>query len=214
METPYAQIQWKALAAPLEEMEEVVISTLNAMGFSRFNYSEHPKCVYATKCDTEHWRRPFNREYAVEVQWKEDVNPPAEYANLSLGSAFLNPLLVRIRLKRENSQNQSNAVRCLPQLWNELKQRALDASEALANKKPPTDHGAARWATLADLKAEDYLREHTTEDLSSRLILGYLQDKLVTVPKRLTEAHAIVMGPPGAGHVTPESMSEPADALP
>lgn len=199
MNKPYAQINWKPLAAPLEEMEEVVISALNALGFSRFNYSEYPKCVHATKIESEHWRRQFNREYVVEIQWKEDTDPPPELTTTIQNSEFLNPLLVRIKLKCAQVRSQTKSVTQIEQLWRELMQRALDASQSLAVKTPSTDHGAARWATLADLKAEDYLQESTTEVLSSRLILGYLQEKLVAVPKRLTEAHAIVMGPPGAG---------------
>lgn len=199
MQKPYVQINWKPLAAPLEEMEEIICSSLISLGFSRFNDADSPKCIHAIKIEPEYWVRGLNREHAVELQWKEDPDPPSEFAQLCSTNLFLNPLLVQVKYQCVQLHHQDSIKKRLEQVWNTLKERALDASRALASKKPLSDHGSARWATLSDLKAEDYIQEGTTEDISSRWILGYLPDKLITVPKRLTEAHAIVMGPPGAG---------------
>lgn len=200
MEKPYAQIDWKPLLAPLDEMEEIITATFIASGYNDFRHTEYPKGLIAKKSDRGvSGARMFNREYLAEIRWKEDQNPPPAFVDIAKENPHINAVLVTIQLKQMKSNDHEEAKACLASIWGELKKRAQEASQAIATRKEPVDHGTAQWATLSELLSEDYIQENTKEDISSRLVLGSLQGQLVTVPKRLTEAHAIIQGPPGSG---------------
>ena len=113
-------------------------------------------------------------------------------------SQFLDPVAVLIKMRHHDSPDQTVATAKLTALWDELKQRVRDATAALPNKPHPTEHGSARWATLEEVIDEGYITEEGA-DLSSRFIIGTVDGRKLSVPKRQTEAHTIVAGPPGVG---------------
>lgn len=203
MEKPFAHISRKPLAAPFEDMEEIVIATLNSMQFRNLNYVDTPKTIQATKDDTEVWaNHNFKKSYAIEVNWYEDLMPPPQFQELAKENEFIQPLHVSVRLKDLRSDAQDSAQEMLKSFWNQLKERAAETSEAAKVRKKPTDHGTASWATLEELRKEDYLHDETSEDQSRRLLLGSYKGHQISVPKRFTEAHAVVAGPPGSGKST------------
>lgn len=200
MEKPFASLTKKPLAAPFEDMEEIVIATLNGMQFRNFTFTESPKTLQATKEDAEIWaNHTFKKSFSVEVNWLEDPAPPEQFQELSKANEFIQPILVTVKVKDLKSDAQDEAQALAISLWNQLKERAAQTSEAAKTRKAPTDHGSASWATLAELQKEDYVQESTKEDISSRLLVGNYQNHTISVPKQFTEAHAIVAGPPGVG---------------
>lgn len=56
-------------------------------------------------------------------------------------------------------------------------------------------YGSAQWGSEEELEACGYFDEFN----SGRLILGRYADRIITVPKHLTEEHALVCGPTGSG---------------
>jgi len=200
MEKPFASLTKKPLAAPFEDMEEIVIATLNGMQFRNFTFTESPKTLQATKEDAEIWaNHTFKKSFSIEVNWLEDPTPPEQFQELSKANEFIQPILVTVKVKDLKSDGQEEARALAISLWNQLKERAEQTSEAAKTRKAPTDHGSASWATLTELLKEDYVQESTKEDISSRLLVGNYQNHTISVPKQFTEAHAIVAGPPGVG---------------
>lgn len=200
MEKPFASLTKKPLAAPLDDMEEIIIATLNSMQFRNFTYLESTKTIQATKEDAEVWaNQNFKKSYAIEVTWQEDPNPPEQFQQLALVNEFIQPLLVTVQMKDLKSDAQEQAQQIAVSFWNQLKDRAAQTGEAAKTRKPPTDHGTATWAKVAELQAEDYIHESATEDISTRLLIGDYKGHTISVPRRFTEAHAIVAGPPGLG---------------
>lgn len=200
MEKPFAQLIKQNLAAPFDDMEEIVIATLNGMQFRNFTFIESPKTLQATKEDTEVWaNHPFKKSFLIEVSWSEDLNPGEQFKELALANEFIQPLLINVKLKDLKSDAQDRAQQMLVTFWNELKERAQETSEAAKIRRTPTDHGNASWATLNQLLHEGYIHENTQEDVSTRLLIGGYKGKTISVPRQFTEAHAIVAGPPGVG---------------
>lgn len=200
MEKPFASLTRKPLAAPFEDMEEIVIATLNGMQFRNFTFTESPKTFQATREDAEIWaNHTFKKSFSVEVSWLEDPAPPEQFQELSVANEFIQPILVSVKVKDLRSDAQDEAQAVAITLWNQLKERASQTSEAARTRKAPTDHGSASWATLEQLQHEDYVQESTQEDISSRLLVGTFKNHTISVPKPFTEAHAIVAGPPGVG---------------
>lgn len=200
MEKPYAQITKKPLVAPLDDMEEIVIATLNGMQFRNLTYVDTPKTIQATKDDTEVWaNKSFKKSFAIEVNWYEDLIPPVEFEKIAKTNEHVAPIHVTVRLKDMRSDGQDDAQELLVSFWNQLKERSAETSAAAKTRKRPTDHGTATWATLEELGAEGYLHDQTTEDVSTRLLLGLYKGEMVSVPKAATEAHTVVAGPPGSG---------------
>lgn len=200
MEKPFACLLKKPLAAPLDDMEEIIIATLNSMQFRNFTYLESTKTIQATKEDTEIWaNQNFKKSYAIEVTWQEDPNPPEQFPELLKANEYIQPLLVTLQVKDLKSDSQDQAQEIAVSFWNQLKTRAGQTSEAAKTRRPPTDHGTATWATVSELKQEDYIHEDTKEDISTRLLIGAFKGHTISVPRRFTEAHAIVAGPPGVG---------------
>src|SRR6516162_2435523 len=99
MEPPYVQINAKPFIAPLEEMEEIVIAALISNGYGQIHPTEYPKGVSATKTQrTVYGERQFTKDSAVEIQWKEDPNPPAIFMTLAKDRPQINAALVSIQL--------------------------------------------------------------------------------------------------------------------
>jgi type IV secretory pathway TraG/TraD family ATPase VirD4 len=200
MEKPYAILKEKPLAAPMDDMEEIVIATLNAMQFSKFMYVDTPKTIQATRDNSQIWgEKTWKGSYTLEIIWEEDPNPPPQFENLALENNLIQPLLVTIIIKDNESNDQSEATQICKSLWNQLRERAQVTSKAAKTKKKPTDHGSAAWATVDELQHEGYVQELSQEEPSTRLLLGTHQNHTISVPKRFTEAHAVVTGPPGVG---------------
>ena len=200
MEKPFAALTKKPLAAPLEDMEEIVIATLNGMQFRNFTYVDTPKTLQATKEDTEIWgNHPFKSSFAVEISWIEDPQPPAQFEHLTMENEHIQPLLVTLKAKDVRSNGQQDAENLIVTLWNQLKERAKETSEAAKHRKRLTDHGTATWATLEELQQEGFIQELSEEEPSTRLLVGKYKNLTVSVPKQFTEAHAIIAGPPGVG---------------
>ena len=200
METPFAVLNQKPLAAPMDDMEEIVIATLNGMQIGNFTYVDTPKTIQATKQDTEIWgNHPFKSSYAVEIIWVEDPEPPPQFEHIAMGNEHIQPLLVTLKVKDLRSDGQQDAKDLATSLWNQLKERAKETAAAAKHKKRPTDHGSATWATLPELQQEGYIQGLAHDDPSTRLLIGSYKSQTISVPKRFTEAHAIVAGPPGVG---------------
>lgn len=200
MEKPFATLVKKPLAAPFDDMEEIAIATLNSMQFRNFTFIESTKTLQATREDTEIWaNQPFKKAYAIEVSWMEDPEPPGQFQDLAMTNEFNQPLLVTVKVKDLKSDAQEQAQKMAISFWNQLKERAEQTSEAAKSRKPPTDHGTACWATLNELKSEGYIQDETSEDPSTRLLIGSYKNHTVSVPRAFTEAHAVVAGPPGVG---------------
>lgn len=200
MEKPFVALSKMPLAAPIDEMEDIVIATLNGMQFSKCNYIESPKTIQATKekrnFEGDH---SYNSAFAVEFVWYEDAEPPAEFESLSIKNEFIQPIRVTLKVKDLEAQDQSDAQSLAKVLWGQLKERAELSSEAAKTKKKPTDHGSASWATLQELTHEGYVQDEHPEEPSTRLLIGSYKHKTISVPRKFTEAHAIVAGPPGVG---------------
>lgn len=200
MEKPYAALTGKPLAAPSEDMEEIVIATLNGMQFGKFVYVDSPRTIQGTREDTELWGdRPFKSSFSAEIVWRDDQDPPAQFQDLLKENDLIHPLLVTVRVKDLKADEQEDARDLAKRIWNQLKERAAETAKAAKHKKPPTDHGTAVWATVQELDAEGYLEEHSNEDPSTRLLIGSYKNHTISVPTRFTEAHAVVAGPPGVG---------------
>lgn len=200
MQKPYAEILEKRLAASLFEMPDVVHATLTGLNFERFSYLDAPCTVGASL--TVHpmmGNRKFSKEFKLEIIWKEDRNPPEVFYSLKQQNKLLDPVIVTVRIKRLDSQDQTAAEEKLAEVWQELKQKAEQNVAELGLRPPLTDFGNARFADLAELQSQGYLASQSTEDQSVRLLLGSFEGQVVTVPREFTEAHAIVAGPPGVG---------------
>ncbi len=200
MEKPFSILEKKPLAAPYDDMEEIVLATLNSMQFRNLTYVDSPKTIQATKEDQQIWGgQQFRKVFAIEVVWTEDTTPPEQFQQIQNENEFVQPLLVTIKLKDLRSQGQNESFELCKSFWNQLKERAASTSEAAKHRKKPTEHGSAAWATVAELEKEGYLHEKSSGNLSTRFLLGAFKDNTVSVPKEFTEAHAIVVGPSGSG---------------
>lgn len=200
MEKPYAALSKKPLAAPLDEMEDIVIATLNGMQFGKCNYIESPKTIQATKEKNKYeGDQLYKSGFSIEFIWMEDAAPPPEFEELSATNEFIQPIRVTLKVKDLESTDQSDAVELAKTIWEQLKERAELTSEAAKTKKKPTDHGSAAWATLAELTHEGYVQDEFTGETSTRFLIGSYKDKTISVPREFTEAHTIVAGPPGVG---------------
>jgi type IV secretory pathway TraG/TraD family ATPase VirD4 len=199
MDKPYAQINI-ALAAPMSEMIDIVIATLKSQMYGDFNYTETPYRVQAAQSDQMTWGgKKFSKTFQIDVIWREDKNPHDAFQALKLANPCVDPVSVTIRLKHLVSEDQSEAVKKLDSFKQELRQQAKDTAEELPNRPPPTDYGTSQFAALPELQDEDYLTNNATEEVSTRLLLGAFQTQSLSVPRKFTEAHAIVAGPPGVG---------------
>ncbi len=200
MEKPFSILEKKPLAAPYDDMEEIVIATLNGMQFRNLTYVDSPKTIQATKEDQQIWAgQQFRKTFAIEVVWTEDTMPPEQFQHIQNSNEFVQPLLVTIQVKDLRSEGQKESLELCKSFWNQLKERATSTSEAARHRKKSTEHGSAAWATAAELEEEGYLHEKSTENPSTRFLLGTFKDKVISVPKQFTEAHAIVAGPSGVG---------------
>jgi len=200
MEKPFSKLEQKPLAAPYDDMEEIVIATLNGMQFKNLTYVDSPKTIQATREDMQVWAgQQFRKTFAVEVIWTEDPAPPEQFHQIQSKNEYVQPLLVTIKMKDLRSDGQGESFELCKSFWNQLKERAQQTSEAAKTRKKPTDHGSASWATVQELEAEGYIQEKATENLSTRLLIGTYKGNTISVPKQFTEAHAIVAGPPGVG---------------
>ena len=199
MKKPYAEVT-NPLAAPADDMEEIVIATLNGMQFGKFIYVDTPKTLQASREDTEIWGdKRHSRAYSVEIVWADDQDPPPAFEHLALQNEFIQPLIVNIKVKDLKSDSGEDAIEIAKELLAELIDRAKKTAQAAKVKKRPTDHGTAAWATLQELSHEGYVQEEAQEEPSTRLLIGSFKNKTISVPKKFTEAHAIVAGPPGVG---------------
>lgn len=200
MEKPFAHLTRKPLAAPFDDMEEIVVASFNSLQFRNFTYLDTPKTLQATKDDTEIWGgHSFRSSIAAEITWMEDPQPPPQFEQLAINNEFIQPLLVTLKVKDLKSSGQQDAEALAISLWNQLKERAKETSDAAKQRKRPTDHGTATWATLKELQEEGYVQELAREEPSMRLLIGTYQNQIISVPRAFTEAHAIVAGPPGVG---------------
>lgn len=200
MEKPYAAIVDAPLVGPGGEMEEVVIGALSSLGFGHFFYTPTPATVQAEKSENEVWGgRSFTKSSIIEVSWQEDKSPPEAFEKHKDGNEQVEPLLVSVKLKDMNSDDQEHLKDQIKSILSQVRERANSTNEALKTQKPATEHGTSQWATLEDLKEAGYLEEETDEDLGTRLLLGKFKGHRVSVPKKFTEAHAILAGPPGSG---------------
>ncbi len=198
MEKPYIQTN-KRIAAPYGEMPDIVLATLSSGGWTKFQYFENPHSLQAQFSDQETWGgRRFTTNFSLEVTWRVDSQPKEVVEEIKQHSQFLDPVAVLIKMRHHDSPDQTVATAKLTALWDELKQRVRDATAALPNKPHPTEHGSARWATLEEVIDEGYITVEGA-DLSSRFIIGTVDGRKLSVPKRQTEAHTIVAGPPGVG---------------
>lgn len=199
MEKPYAQVNIY-LAAPMSEMIDIVTATLKSQLWLDFNYTETPFRIIASQYQQKTWnQKKFSKAYQIEVIWREEKNPHESFLAMKEANPFIDAVRVTLRVKKIDSENQSEASEKLEAFKQELRDKAKETADEMPNVVPPTDYGTGKYADLHELQQEGYLSNHATEELSTRLLLGTLQGQPISVPRQFTEAHSIVAGPPGVG---------------
>lgn len=200
MEKPFASLEM-SIAAPYSEVIDIVVATLNGAGWTKFVFTENPYRLQAQCSETETWsNRKLSTDFLIEIVWLLDPAPPPPFLELKIKNASLDPVKVSIKLRhnRKNNQDQTAAKDKLATLWPQLREKAEETANAFPNRILPTEHGTSRWATVPELEKEDYIST-SAKDISRRLIIGTYQGQPISVPKRLTDAHTVVCGPPGSG---------------
>ena len=184
----------------MSEMIDIVTKTLKSQLWVDFNYTETPFCIIAALYKQATWnQKKFSKAYQIEVIWREEKNPHESFLAMKEANPFIDPVRVTIRLKKLESEDQTDATAKLESFKQELRDNAKETADEIPNVVPPTDYGTGKFADLNELHQEGYLTNQATEELSTRLFLGAFQAQPISVPRQFTEAHAIIAGPPGAG---------------
>jgi type IV secretory pathway TraG/TraD family ATPase VirD4 len=199
MDKVTAKTEWEFFPAPYQEFEEILLAVLSSNGYLNYHYNETPRVLHCTRQDrSQVLGRSFSKEYRLEVRWKKEPDPPPEFAELKAQEPAFDSLRIKL-LFQDPDDNTENATAILEALFQEIWEHVQETVHAMKTWEPPTDHGTARWATIEDLSKEDYLEDVTHENPDTRFKLGTLTQRLVSVPTRQTEAHAVIQGPPGSG---------------
>lgn len=205
MDNPCCRQPFKIFVAPMDTMDEIVITALKELGYKIDDYNENQqKVVASTDRSSKRLVHTYSCNYKVEIQWREDPSPPDIFNSLSLQQpkVELQPLLVQMLHKHEPLHAETEQCpQQLVRIWNALQSNADTTVQTLATKKPPTDYGDAHYDTLERLIQDGYIQEHDPkhEDPSVRLRIGHYKGLTVSVPQEFTEAHTLVQGPPGSG---------------
>lgn len=157
----------------------------------------------------QHWdNQPFSESFDYIVGWQVTSNmvPPivTEDQEIELEQVEIE---VRVRKVDPNSDRITVNKKCLERC-NKIATTIFTASGSLLAElrvRPRnTAHGSASWATAACLESENYISTVplSPEERSVRYLLGYLRDKEVSVPERVTHAHVLICGPSGTGKTT------------
>lgn len=205
MDNPCCRQPYKIFVAPVDTMDEIVITALKELGYKIDDYNENQqKVVASTDRSSKRLVHTYACSYKVEIQWREDPSPPPIFNALCLQQpkVELEPLLVQMFHKHEPLHAETEQCpQQLVRIWNALQSNADVTVQTLATKKPPTDYGDAHYDTLDKLIQDGFIQEHDPkhEDPGVRLRIGHYKGLTVSVPQEFTEAHALVQGPPGSG---------------
>lgn len=169
---------------PAEYVGELVAASLRSNAWQQLNYNDMVREITGEQKKTD--KRSgltFQHDYAVNVTWK-----------------FLAGKQVRVTVEvkdREARGKQDACRNAAYEILEGISKRLEVLKETLANAKPRTNYGKARWATLEDLRKAGYEAENAE---GNSVILGPAEGgKKIVIPPEQTCRHAIVCGPTGCG---------------
>ena len=167
-----------------EEIPEIVATTLNGQAYSSIHInSRYKQATAREKAIEQYGQDRWDFEFRVFIKWrsikKEKGTEKSE-------------VTIEVTERQFPHQKHSCMKRC-NRLWDELKLNSIDATTS--NLEKSELYGSAQWGTYEELEEGGYYDEFN----SGRLVLGKYHGKIITVPKHLTEEHALVCGPTGSG---------------
>jgi type IV secretory pathway TraG/TraD family ATPase VirD4 len=102
--------------------------------------------------------------------------------------------------ERTGSATSSDCAKRAEEIITQLQSDARRAKEMALEQERSTVHGSARWGTEDDLRRAGYL---TGKPPATQLIIGKTAaGEFISVPERVTYAHALVVGRTGVGKTT------------
>lgn len=102
--------------------------------------------------------------------------------------------------ERTGSATTAECAKRAEEVITKLQDDAAKAKRLAPQREKSTVHGSARWGTEDDLKAASYL---TRKPPATQLIIGKASTgEYVSVPERVSYAHALVVGRTGVGKTT------------
>lgn len=203
---PCVRIDNAKLIGSFDAIDEVIIGVLNSMQYGQPHYDQVTRLIQGVKKDMDPWgTHTYQTDLYIEVRAAIDPDPPFNFAELTNHDPNAQPLVVTVqhehRPHTEWCRSASDACYTkVAEFIRLLRERSALSLQELANAPTPTDHGSAKWADIAELASQGYFADNLSEpEMSKRLYLGTVQGREVSAPERFTEAHALVVGPPGVG---------------
>lgn len=204
MDKPYVTDR-QTIVVPFDNAPEIAIAVLTALGCKNLFYDQNQMSLTGNLFGSEPLEQGGGTQtnFAFQVTWRKEAAPPNDLADFCKDYPIGDPVSFKIRLKEQTNfaHYENDAKVKLKTLLNELRQAGINTTINVSAKEPPDDHGSARFAKIDDLISKGYITSDplTDDEFSSRLITGHYQGHRVSVPKKFTEAHTLIYGPPGSG---------------
>ncbi|MBX9772556.1 MAG: type IV secretory system conjugative DNA transfer family protein [Candidatus Obscuribacterales bacterium] len=203
MEKPYATHR-QTVIVPFSEAPVIAIGVLSALGCKHLFYDRNQHLLTGNLIGGEPLEQGGNTStnFAFNIQWRKEDTVPDDLKQFAQDYPIGIPISFKVRIKETTHFKvyEEDAKKKVKAVLDELHKAGMNTTINLSSAESSTDHGAAKFAKLSDLAEKDYLAESLNEEgASSRLIAGHFEGKTVSVPKKFTEAHTLIYGPPGSG---------------
>ena len=170
--------------ATAKDLPVIAVNVLDRLGYRVSRASKQLDQILAIEqMDEQIGRDWWRHEYRVVIRWS---------------TASSGGMVVNIDMEeRKGGASESECQRRCDKILLEMQADAERVTRTQATREKSTAHGAARWGTEEELKANGY---YQSKPDPKRLIIGRTEDnKYIQVPELWTHAHAIICGRTGVG---------------
>jgi len=173
------------LDVPEGYIGELVATSLRANSWGNLNYNDLTQEITGEQKKTEKRSGiPWSFDYRISVSWtKGSSNDKFKVA-------------VEVHDREIHSMERDCSQLCFDVIKG-VAGRAETIKESLANAKPRTAYGTARWSGAKDVEAAGYVADCVA---SNGFLLGPWENgKVLAIPEDQAIRHAVICGPTGCG---------------
>ena len=172
------------LAVPADYVGELVATSLRANSWGNLNYNDLTQEITGEQKKTEKRSGiPWSFDYRIAVSWVKGENGTFK-------------LSVDVHDREIHSMERDCKQLCFDVIKG-VASRAETVKESLANAKPRTAYGTARWSAEKDVEAAGYLADEVS---GNGLLLGPWEGgRVLAIPEDQAVRHAVICGPTGCG---------------